>query len=347
MTDPINGIGNMTERFTSLAADNKEKLAKQAINGVLLFVILAVFGCFDFVNFTFNFEVFDFVNHASKAVAYWTRVLAKTIAGVCAYNIGMNLKWDSELNKNAVLRSHISEYERLMKFKDPKTFDHYVVKVYNPAEKKRAWLDHISKKLYRLNKFARNKSILLYSTGTPEQKAKNRYCRKRAELEEMKSPKWVDENIDSVFVRYYAVDPIVFELDIDGKVEAKGAKVVGNVGLAKTKHTGSTILGIVGMSVITASIAIGADQQQFASQMQAFWYYFLSCVQDVGIVCWQVFKGMLADRKIINSEYVVPYASRVRVLNAYIDWCAEAKVAETKAYRILKEIERAEQQTGC
>lgn len=335
----VDKTNETTDRFTSLFAENRERVFKQVTNSVLLCIILAVFGCFDFVRWQFNFDVFDFVNHSEEAVAYWTKVLAKTIAGVCAFNIGMNIRWDKEISRNIVLKEKISEYERLMKFKDQKTFDDYVIKVFNPAEKKKAWIDYINKKIHRLNRFARHRDQILYTQGSEEEKRKNRYCRKRGELEKMKSDEWVDKNIDSLYAKYYFVDPIVFELGIDGSTPTRGAKVSGNVTVARVKHMGTIIWGIVGVNALLATFAISANQQQFEDQMQAFWYYLMTCLEDALLISWQTFRGMLTDKKVVNSEYVIPYTARVRVLNSYIDWCAENEIPESKAYRILKKID--------
>lgn len=343
MMNPVDTANNSLDRLSGLLAGHSEKVIKTAVNSVLLFIILAVFGCFDFVTFTFNFSVFDFANHYTVALAYWTRVITKTIAGVCAFHIGMNLMWDREIEKSAILASSIKEYERLLQFKDTKSFDHFIVNVFNVREKKKAWVDKINRKIHRLNKFAKHKDLVLYTNGSEEEKAKNRYCVKRAELETMKSDEWVDKNIHSLSARYYPVDPILFDMDIDGKVSDKrGAKVQGNVGRAKAMNTGNVILGMVGFSMLTASIILSADGQQFADQMEAFWYYLLTCCEDIGVVAWQSFRGMMSDKKIISSEYIEPYANRVRVLNEYLNWCAEEKIEETKAYRILKAVEKSE-----
>lgn len=338
----VDSANNATDRLSGLISGNSEKVIKTAINGVLLFIILAVFGCFDFVTFTFTLTVFDFANHATEAMAFWTRVVTKTIAGVCAFNIGINLMWDKEIEKSGVLASSIKEYERLLKFKDTKTFDNFIMNVFNAREKKKAWIDKINVKIHRLNRFARHRDMVLYTTGSAEQKSANRYCRKREELEIMKSDSWVDQNLDSLQVRYYPVDPVVFDMDIDGKVGKRGAKVQGNIGRAKAMNTGNVVLGMVGFSMLTASIILSADGQQFANQMEAFWYYLLTCCEDIGVVAWQTFRGMLSAKKIVSSEYIEPYANRVRVLNEYINWCADEKIEETKAYRILRAVEKSE-----
>ena len=337
--DVFDQVSNATDRLTQLLSTKQERVTKGVINFVLLVVILGVFGCFDFLTMRFNFDVFDFVGHPDIAAAYWTEVITKAIAGVCAYNIGMNINWEREVEKSFTLKNLIRRYEDLDKMRDGKTFNDYVMNVYNLEEKRKAWVDSVNRKIHRLNRFAKHKSLILYSSEDEEGKKKSRYCRKRAELEEMKTDAWIERNINSVFVRYNAVDPIVFSLDIECKTESRGAKVQGNVAMAKVRNSASVVLGMLAISMFLASFALSASKEKFVDQMQAFWYYALKLFEDIGVVLWQVFRGMLDDRKLVNSELVAPYAGRIKVLEAYVSWCAENRIEKSKAFEIMQAIE--------
>lgn len=339
MGDVLDKVNDATGRLTQLLSNKQEKVTKGVINFILLVVILGVFGCFDFLTMRFNFDVFDFVGHQELAASYWTEVITKAIAGVCAYNIGMNINWEREVEKSFTLKDLIRRYNDLEKMRDGKTFNDYVMNVYNLEEKKKAWVDHINKKIHRLNRFARHGELILYSSEDEQGKKKSRYCRKRKDLEEMKTDEWIDKNIGSAFVRYRAVDPIVFSLDIECKTEARGAKVQGNVAMAKVRNSASVVLGMLAISMFLASFALSASKEKFVDQMQAFWYYLLKILEDVGVVLWQVFRGMLDDRKLVNSELVAPYAGRIKVLEAYVSWCAENKVEKSPAFEIMKALD--------
>ena len=331
----LDRVNDATDRLTQLLSTKQERVTKGVINFILLVVILGVFGCFDFLTMRFNFDVFDFVGHQELAAAYWTEVITKAIAGVCAYNIGMNINWEREVEKSFTLKNLISRYEDLDKMRDGKTFNDYVMNVYNLEEKKKAWVDSINKRIHRLNRFAKHGDLVLYSSEDEQGKKKSRYCRRRAELEEMKTDGWIDKNIGSVFVRYRAVDPIVFSLDIECKTESRGAKVQGNVAMAKARNSASVVLGMLAISMFLASFALSASKEQFMDQMQAFWYYALKLLEDIGVVLWQVFRGMLDDRKLVNSELVAPYAGRIKVLESYVSWCVENRIEKSPAYAIM------------
>ena len=337
--DVLDRVNDATDRLTQLLSTKQERITKGIINFILLVVILGVFGCFDFLTMRFNFDVFDFVGHQELAASYWTEVITKAIAGVCAYNIGMNMNWEREVEKSFTLKNLIRRYEDLDKMRDGKTFNDYVMNVYNLEEKKKAWVDSVNRKIHRLNRFARHRSLILYSSEDEQGKKKSRYCRKRGEVEEMKTEGWMGRNINSIFVRYNAVDPIVFSLDIECKTESRGAKVQGNVAMAKVRNSASVVLGMLAISMFLASFALSASKEKFEDQMQAFWYYLLKVLEDVGVVLWQVFRGMLDDRKLVNSELIAPYAGRIKVLEAYVSWCAENKIEKSPAFEIMKALD--------
>lgn len=335
---------NAIARVTSVVGSNSEKIGKTIVNTVLLIIIFAVFGCFDFLNMSFHFEYL-------ANITFWTRVIAKSIAGICAYNIGVNLSWDREIEKDVLLRENAEKYERLNKLRDNKSFNKYIVEVFNPEEKKKAYISKINQKLYWLDKFSTNKSKLLYTLTSDDEnrqreielkKSVNRYCIKRKELEELKSEEYIAKNLDSISVRYSYVDPIIFDIDIDGKSNYKGVKVKGSASQARAKKTSSVMLSMIGVSAFLTSIGLDANQEQFENQVVAFWHYVLTCAEDVGVILWKVLSGIFASRKIINSEITRPLVDRNMILTKYIEWCAENNVETSKSKQIYDKIVESE-----
>ena len=96
--EKISEVNDSVLGVVGLAATKKEFIAKQFINTILLFIILLVFGCLDFATLTFHFDFLLDIN-------YWITSLSKTIAGVCAFNIGINLMWETEIKKDKILSS--------------------------------------------------------------------------------------------------------------------------------------------------------------------------------------------------------------------------------------------------
>ena len=340
-----NKINEASNRFESLFSGNKEKIFRTAMNVVLTMVVLAVFGCFDFVNMEWDWtRIFTY--------AFWTRVSSKTIAAVCCFNIGINFNWEAALASFFVLKQTIGDYEKLIKDKDDEHFEYYVNQVYNMESKKKAWINKINRAIYRLDRFSKNSDKLLYTSKIPlgvdnyEEKAEelqhrkdtNKYCIKRKELETLKSEEYIRENLDSLSVKYSKVNPSAFEMDINGKIADEDNKVTGNVTLGKAKATASVIWGVVLITSLMSAIVISVNQQQFVDQIHAFWYYVLSATVDIGIVAWNLFRGTTACKPIIDEQIHKPYVNRNRVLKGFIGWKISNNIQPSKSFLYIQEL---------
>ena len=100
-------IINKTHDLISYANSNRNRISKIIINGVLLFIIFAIFGCFDFVNFTIDITLI-------ANWKYWTSVFSKTVGGSIAFNIGINLLFDKEVEADKQLEEQREKYEDLI-----------------------------------------------------------------------------------------------------------------------------------------------------------------------------------------------------------------------------------------
>ena len=318
----------------SYAQSKKEFIGKQLLNIFLLFIIFVVTGCLDFVSLSFHFEYLS-------DMGYWSTVITKVISGVAAFNLGINVIRDVELNKNTILAEAINQYNELIKRKQV-DFEYYVVKIFNPQEKKKAYISHINKKIYLLNKISRKRDRLLYSSDLPEnqeKKLKNKYCIKRKELEDLKSEDFINKNIESINVRYNYVDPAAFELEVDGSQNYHGLKTVGNVTIGKLKASFNIVLGIIAVSMFITALKLEYDKDMFIDKTEAMLNLVFKCVEDIGVILWQFIRGIARTRKIISSELTVVYISRNKVLNNYLEWRLVNKRPDTEVYKELNKQE--------
>ena len=329
LVEGIEKTSDLIESTISVAITKKEKIVKQFINILLLFIILMVFGCLDFATLTFHFEYLVSPN-------YWGTVGTKVIAGVCAFNLGINFIFDSEVKKNGILQEAILKNKQLMAYKQI-DFEYYVIKVFNLSEKKKAYISYINRKINVLNRFSRAKDRLLYSStlSTEEEKQRNYYCRRRKELEELKSDEYIDKNIESIQVKYYEVDPSIFELEIDGSAKTSGVRTRGSVSQGRVKASSTVIIGMILISAFFTAFGLEADKQQFESQMVAFWHYCLKAIQDVGVVLWQFTRGMFESRKIVSQQLTEPYLGRNKVLESYLEWRLATNQPDSLSYKEL------------
>ena len=330
----VNKINDSLDTVVGLVSSKKEFLIKQAANSVLLFIILLVFGCLDFATLEFHGEYL-------LTASYWATIGTKIVAAICALNVGINMMLDNEIKKSEALQRNITTYNRLIVKKDT-DFEYYVNRVYNPQLKIKTYRSKINHDIYKLNRFSRKKDRLLYSSELPEneiKKKKNRYCRKRAELEELKSDEYIAKNIDSIAIRYHEVDPAIFELEINGAQRTNGVKVTGNINVGRAKESTSIIMSMLAISMLTTSFILTASKEEFANNVVAFWHYCLKAVEDVGVVLWQFFNGTLRTRKIVSTQLTQPYAGRNAVLQAYINWREETNAKESPVFKELKDQE--------
>lgn len=340
-----NTLNEATGRFESLFSANKEKLFRTVTNVILTIVVLAVFGCFDFVKMEWAWE-------KVLTYAYWTKVTSKTIAAICCFNIGINFNWEPALSVFYELKESIKTYESLIKDKDDEHFEYYVNQVYNMESKKKAWINKINRQIYRLDRWSKNADKLLYTSKIPlgvenydakceeleAKKANNKYCIKRKELETLKSEAYINENINSITVKYSRVNPAAFEMGIDGKVVDEDNKVTGNVNLGRTKATANVIWGVVLVTCVTTAIAVSYDQEEFVNNMRAFWYYLLTTMVDIGIVAWNLFRGTMACKSIIEEQIHRPYVNRNKVLKGFIAWKINQDIQPSKSFLHIQEL---------
>lgn len=344
MSEITNGVSRGIDtynRIESLLSDRKQYLVKQAMNVFLLFIILFVFGCLDFASLSFHFE-------RVLELSFWGSVITKVVAGVAAFNLGINFMWEAELKKATELDVAIRDYETLNSAKR-NDFELFIDTVYNPREKKLAYKSQISKEIYKLNKHSKRRDRLLYSSDMPErqeEKKHNAYCIKRAELEELKTDEYIDKNISNIIIKYNEVDPAIFELNITGASTYTGSKLTGNENVGRAKATSSVIFGMILCSMFTTAVGLELSKEVFESEMEAFLHYLLKILEDAAVILWQVLKGFTEPRKIISNELTKPYCNRVKVLKEYWIWHEQQNSPDDEAYKKLhqEEIEMTQEE---
>ena len=115
---------NKTHQLISYANSNRNKISKIIINSILLVIVFGIFGCFDFANFSIDITLL-------ANWKYWTKVFTKTLGGSIAFNIGINLLFDKEVESDIELETQRKKYKELNDKKDESTFNYYVVEVFN------------------------------------------------------------------------------------------------------------------------------------------------------------------------------------------------------------------------
>lgn len=314
----VNGlqkISSITDTTSELAASKKEYITKTIINGVLLLVILIIFGCFDWVNLKFHFDWLTDVN-------FWGKMAMKVVASLCAYNIGINFIVDEVIKRNKLLGTAKFRYEMLNASKQ-KDFEYYIHKVYNPSQKKAIYISMINKRIYLLNKFSKKKDRILYISELPErqlEKETNRYCIRRKELEYLKSDEYINNNIENLRVRYRDIDHTIFELEIGAKQRVQQRNVTGSIAKGRAISTGTGALSIIGVTMFIGSFSVAPDSQEFVEGTVAAVNTVVKMCSDIAVIIWQFFRGILSATKIVSQQLTSPYVERTEILKKYYRW---------------------------
>lgn len=301
-------ISSATNSVGDLVSSKRQFISKQIINAILLLMILLIFGCFDFLHLKFHYEYLADYN-------YWVNITIKSVADICAYNIGVNFIIDDIITRNTVLQELKTQYEKLNAVKQ-EDFPVFIDK-YNREQKIISWKNYVNHKIYLLNKFSKQRDRIHYNGKPPFD---NKYAAKRYELEQMKTDEFIMKNIDNLEVSYKDIDTSIFELEINGTEKVVQNKVTGSVSKGRAIASISTMIGILGFSVIVTPIGLEPNKEEFDSQMVAAVNTVVRMAQDIGIIVWQFLRGIIGTPKIVSVQMTIPLAERVKILKLYYAW---------------------------
>ena len=121
--ESINKAGEKIDDVAELVSSKREFISKQILNIGLVFIVLVATGCLDFMHPSVHLEkIFE--------LSFWSSITGKLIAGVCMFNLGINLFWDSVIKRNKTLTNAILEYKKLILYKQI-DFEYFIVKIFN------------------------------------------------------------------------------------------------------------------------------------------------------------------------------------------------------------------------
>ena len=314
-------LDNINEKVSSvseLISSRKESILKQTINIIMLVIVLIIFGCFDWLHLRFHFEYLADSN-------FWINVGTKATADVLSYNIGINMVIDEVIKRNKVLNELKRIYDNLNKYKD-KDFDDFI-KEYNKECKIKVYKSEMNYKIYKLNKHAKRKDKLLYDKYEKKLKeypdttfTSNKYCIKRRELEELSTDEYINNNLDTLDVKYREIDPSIFALEINGTQKIEYNKVTGSVNKGRAIMSLTTLAGVVVFPIIMNSISLAPNGEELEEGIVTAVNYAIKIASDIGIVVWQFSRGVMSTPKIVSRELTSPLSERVKILKRYYAW---------------------------
>lgn len=308
--------------------ENRSSIIKNVIASILIFLILVIEGCINFIDMEFHFE--NLLNPS-----LWVQTGTKVMLLVLIKMACMFIFLDVARNTNFDLLSKENKNKKLLKLKGA-DFPFYIENVKNKEIKKEAFTKLIQKKLIKLEKHAKPSDRLLYFNQdkiSQDAKKNNEYCIKRQELEEKLSSEYQEKNYQILDVKdFEQIDPAVFDMPITTRNVNKyqmTAKTKTSVGLTIMS---SAIMLIVSQAIWNASSLAPKEELPVITITIGFLIDFI-------FIVWQSITGIVSAFTTINNQEVLPYCNRNGVLEEYLYWKEPDKKDNLKI--IIDEMEKA------
>ena len=127
-TNAYQRISSSVMKMDNYLVNNYRQLMNKVFNWAIIFICMAVLGCFNFVDFSMDFKALG----TSK---YWIHVGVRTVCLILLYNVGINWFKDKEKENNETLKKEEKEYKSKNKLRD-NNFEYFINNVLNKRIKK-------------------------------------------------------------------------------------------------------------------------------------------------------------------------------------------------------------------
>lgn len=342
-----------------------------ALQVIGLLILLLVGGCFDWMNFTF-----DFSQLATKG--YWIGVFQQAVMYSIALALGLLSTMEKEELTNKEYGNRLESYRELLKFKK-QSFVTYIDYTLNPFIKREAMKERAVRRLYRLDKWSKDEYKLAYKQCkdmTPEEFKQFKptmpmrfinflgrvfkgleyqdkfryswrckfYCYRRRKLERLASDEYINDNWEYTSVRYQRVNPNVFTWSVrvgDSKlsqyqVENKSAQTVAMSMIRKA-------LTVVLTSLVIGSIVYDASMSELAQQVNGWIAILIKYVIRVVMIIVNYIFGVFTGKRVFYNNFTWVLINRIRILKDYINWRHAQNDEDSYADKLLDTYEKTKE----
>ncbi len=287
---------------------------------IATFTLTMVGAMWDWVNMEFTFQKIT-------TQAYWDNVVIQTIMYTCALVLGTLMTLEKMELKNSEYHDLYSDYQENHFSKKDKGFEPFVNDVLNPKIKKEFLHKKYEKKLYKLDRVAKDRwkidfreaskmdEPLTYSFCS---KFSKKYFIRRCELELINSSEYIDENYEVLSVRYPRVNAHAFTKYLDIKLTDKTKyKVENKVAKGITGKIASKLFYSVLGATIIGLLIINPDRNQLLQQANGWIALLIQYIIRVGMIGINLTMGIYSGRSLFIDNYILPINNRIRILEEY------------------------------
>ena len=323
---------------------------------IALLILTMLASMWDWVNMGFSIS-------RISTKEYWNNVIIQTVMYSCALVLGNLLKLEKlELNSKAYF-DLLSIYRNdKLKYKD-EHFVKYVNDELNPSIKKEFLKKKYENKLARVEKYSLDSFQLAYNMAVEsnnfdkylKEEIKNpfikHYCKKRKNLEEIRSDEYIDKHYKSMFVRYPKVNPYSFTYYLNIKMNDRTKYQTENKTARdmSVKLTRKLIYAVLS-STIVGLLVINPDANKLLEQANGWIALVIQYVVRVAMISVNFVMGIYNAKTIFNDNYLRPISNRIRMLDEYNEfknknkWQSKKDIEEEINKRVKEKVEPLIQQ---
>lgn len=283
---------------------NRDKIAKNIITTILLILILIVEGCFNFITLEFNFSIL-------YEIQFWIKIIFKMTLLLLVRMLALNIFKPKARENNKELQVEKNKNEKLSRLKDA-DFPYWIENVKNIEIKIEAWKNKITKKLLKLEQKASENDRHLYfdNSISEEEKMKNKYYRRKTYFLSLLTNDFIDGNINTLQVRFQRLDAAIFDLPVNLEHEDNKYQISSKTKSATFISLAVASVGLLIINIITSGLDFSKNDSILIATI-------ISLSVDLVFLSYQFLMGILDSYRIINSNELLPYINRNRILKEY------------------------------
>lgn len=323
---------------------------------VALLILTMLASMWDWVNMGFTLSKIT-------TKAYWNEVILNAVMYSCALILGNLLTLEKLELKSKIYDDLLLTYRNeKLPYKD-EHFVTYITTILNPSIKKEFLKKKYENKLARLEKYSFDSFQLCYNNAVESENFddyvkfnvrnpfKKFYCRRRRNLEHIRSDEYIEAHYKSMFVRYPKVNPYSFTYYLNIKMNDRTKyqtenKTARDMSIKLSRKLFYSVLG----ATILALLIINPDSNQLLEQANGWVAVVIQYIIRVGMIIANFVMGIYNARTIFNDNFLRPISNRIRMLDEYQDyktknkWQSKAEIEKEINDRVREQVEPLMQQ---
>ena len=308
---------------------------------ILLFAMILIGSGFDWLNLVFDFSRITTWN-------YWNGVLQQCLLYGCSVMLGHVSRLQKEVLTNADFAHDIGVYRQKLAFKT-QSFTQYIDGTLNPQIQLDYYKAMLERKLYRLDRHARDIDRLEYAKALEgddleeynfSDKRSRRYAIKRFRLEQMMLDKNIAENC-AAYGDYPRINAHSFTWSIgekgsrgdEWKTENAAAKDMARVFIRKA-------LDVALAGLFIGSIIADPQANEILETANGWLKLILIYLVRVVAMVWSYGTGAYEGKENFERNYILVAENRIKILDLYISWQSTTGERDTPTYRLMQYLNR-------